>query len=53
MEAALVECALNNFVSILAEPKMALTQPATVDILTCSRFANASFTFFFAVYKNE
>ena len=33
-EAALVECAVNKFVSIPAEPKMALTQPATVYILT-------------------
>ena len=34
VEAALVECAVNKFVSIPAEPKMALTQPATVDFLT-------------------
>ena len=33
-EAALVEYAVNKFVSIPAEPKMALTQPATVYILT-------------------
>ena len=34
VEAALVECAVNKFVSVPAEPKMALTQPATVDFLT-------------------
>ena len=33
VEAVLVECAVNKFVSIPAEPKMALTQPATVDFL--------------------
>ena len=33
VEAALVECAVNKFVSIPAEPKMTLTQPATVDFL--------------------
>ena len=32
--AALVECALNKFVSFPGEPKMALTQPAIVDFLT-------------------
>ena len=34
MEVALVECVINKFVSIPAEPKMALTQLATVDLLT-------------------
>ena len=34
VEAALVECAVNKFVFIPAEPKMALTPPATVDFLT-------------------
>ena len=34
VEAALVECAVNTFVSIPAEPKMGLTQTATVDFLT-------------------
>ena len=34
VEAALVECAVNKFVSIPAEPQMALIQPATIDILT-------------------
>ena len=34
VEVALVECAVNKFVSIPAELKMALTQPATVDFLT-------------------
>ena len=34
VEVALAECAVNNFVSIPAEPKMALTQPATVNVLT-------------------
>ena len=34
VEAALAECAVNKFVSIPAKPKMALTQPATVDFLT-------------------
>ena len=34
MEAALVECAVNKFVSIQAKRKMALTQPATADFLT-------------------
>ena len=33
-EAALVACAVNKFVSIPAEPKIALTEPATVYILT-------------------
>ena len=34
VEAALVECVVNQFVSIPAEPKIALSQPATVDFLT-------------------
>ena len=34
VETALVECAVNKFASILTDPKMALTQPATVDFLT-------------------
>ena len=34
VETALVECAVNKFVSILTDPKMALTQPATVNFLT-------------------
>ena len=33
VEAALVECAVNKFVSIPAEPKVTLIQPATVDFL--------------------
>ena len=32
--AALVECAVNMFVYIPAEPKMAFAQPATMDVLT-------------------
>ena len=34
MEVALVESVINKFVSIPAEPKMTLTQLATVDLLT-------------------
>ena len=34
VEVALVECAVNKFVFIPVEPKMALTQPAAVDFLT-------------------
>ena len=34
MEPALVECTVNKFVSVPADPKMALTQPATVEFLT-------------------
>ena len=34
VEVALVQFAVNKFVFIPAEPKMALTQPATVDFLT-------------------
>ena len=34
VEAALVEYTVNKFVSIPPEPKMALTQPATVEFLT-------------------
>ena len=40
MEAALVEWAVNKFVSIPAEPKMALTQPATIDFSTSLCGAN-------------
>ena len=40
VEAALVECAVNKFLTIPAEPKMTLTQPATVDFLTSSCGAN-------------
>ena len=34
VEAALVKCAVNKFVSIPAEPTMALTRQATVDFFT-------------------
>ena len=50
VEAVLVECAVNKFVSIPAEPGIILTQPVAVDFLTSWCGANVLIGSFFCSF---